>query len=55
MRRRWIAALRWIALAPALLALAPTAAQAADFRRGQDVTIPAGTTINDDLYAAPAP
>jgi len=51
MRRRWIAALRWIALAPALLALAPTAAQAADFRRGQDVTIPAGTTINDDLYA----
>src|SRR5262249_6676488 len=51
MRRRWIAALRWIALAPALLALAPAAAPAAEFRQGQGVTIPAGTTIDDDLYA----
>jgi hypothetical protein len=51
MTQRWIATLRWIALALPLLALAPTAAQAADFRRGQDVTIPAGTMISDDLYA----
>ena len=49
-RRRVIGALRWLALAPALLALAPVAAQAADFRQGQSVTIPAGTTVTDDLY-----
>ncbi len=52
MRRRVIAALRWLALAPALLALVPVAAQAADLRQGSDVTIPADTTVNDDLYAA---
>ncbi|HSR22124.1 MAG TPA: hypothetical protein VLW53_01125 [Candidatus Eisenbacteria bacterium] len=51
MRRRVIGALRWLALAPALLALAPVAAQAADLRQGPDVTIPAGTTVADDVYA----
>jgi cytoskeletal protein CcmA (bactofilin family) len=50
-RRGVIGALRWLALAPVLLALAPVAAQAADLRQGQDVTIPAGTTVTDDLYA----
>ncbi|TMC02403.1 MAG: DUF342 domain-containing protein [Chloroflexi bacterium] len=50
-KRRLFAALRWLALAPAPLALAPVAAQAADLRQGSDVTIPAGTTIADDLYA----
>jgi cytoskeletal protein CcmA (bactofilin family) len=49
--RRFLAALRWLALLPLLLALAPTAAQAADLRQGNDVTIPAGVTIADDLYA----
>jgi cytoskeletal protein CcmA (bactofilin family) len=51
-KRRFLAALRWLALAPALLALAPAAAQAADLRQGNDVTIPAGVTVDDDLYAA---
>jgi hypothetical protein len=37
-RRRLLAALRWLALAPALLALAPVAAQAADLRQGDEVT-----------------
>jgi len=50
-RRRVIRALRWLALAPALLALAPAGAQAADLRQGPEVTIPAGTTVDDDLYA----
>jgi cytoskeletal protein CcmA (bactofilin family) len=50
-KRRFLAALRWLALAPALLALAPAAAQAADLRQGSDVTIPAGVTVADDLYA----
>jgi cytoskeletal protein CcmA (bactofilin family) len=50
-KRRFLAALRWLALAPALLALAPAAAQAADLRQGNDVTIPAGVTVADDLYA----
>jgi cytoskeletal protein CcmA (bactofilin family) len=50
-KRRLLAALRWLALAPALLALAPAAAQAADFRQGSEVTVPAGTTVADDLYA----
>jgi cytoskeletal protein CcmA (bactofilin family) len=50
-KRRLLAALRWLALAPALLALAPVAAQAADLRQGPEVTIPAGTTVADDLYA----
>ncbi|HKF75625.1 MAG TPA: hypothetical protein VKF59_05740, partial [Candidatus Dormibacteraeota bacterium] len=49
-RRRVIGALRWLVLAPALLALAPAAAQAADLRQGPEVTVPAGTTVNDDLY-----
>jgi cytoskeletal protein CcmA (bactofilin family) len=44
-------ALRWLALAPALLALLPAAAQAADFRQGSEVTVPAGTTVADDVYA----
>ncbi|HXM57695.1 MAG TPA: hypothetical protein VOB72_20020 [Candidatus Dormibacteraeota bacterium] len=51
MRRRAIGALRWLALAPALLALAPAAAHAADLRQGQEVTVPAGTTVTDDVYA----
>jgi cytoskeletal protein CcmA (bactofilin family) len=51
-KRRFLAALRWLALAPALLALAPAAAQAADLRQGSDVTIPAGVTVADDLYAS---
>jgi hypothetical protein len=53
MRTRWriLAAVRWIALAPALLAIAPAAAQAADLRQGSDVTIPTGVTVADDLYA----
>lgn len=51
-KRRFLAALRWLALAPALLALAPAAAQAADLRQGNDVTIPAGVTLADDLYAS---
>ena len=50
-KRRIPAAVRWVALAPALLALAPAAAQAADLRQGSDVTIPAGVTVADDLYA----
>lgn len=51
MRRRAIGALRWFALAPALLALAPAAAHAADLRQGSEVTIPTGVTVADDLYA----
>lgn len=51
-RQRVMAALRCLALAPALLALVPVAAQAADFRQGPDVTIPASTTVTDDVYAA---
>jgi len=51
-KRRALAALRWLALAPALLALAPVAAHAADLRQGSDVTIPAGSTVADDLYAS---
>ena len=51
MRRRAIGALRWLALAPALLALAPAAAHAADLRQGPEVTIPSGVTVADDLYA----
>lgn len=50
-RQGVIAALRCLALAPALLALVPAAAQAADFRQGPDVTIPASTTVTDDVYA----
>src|SRR5262249_32150504 len=50
-RRRLLGALRWLALAPALLALARVAAQAADLRQGPEVTIAAGTTVADDLYA----
>ena len=51
-RQRVIAALRCLALAPALLALVPVGAQAADFRQGPDVTIPASTTVTDDVYAS---
>jgi len=50
-KRRRFGALRWLALAPALLALAPAAAQAADLRQGSEVTVPSGTTVEDDLYA----
>lgn len=30
----------------------PPGVQAADFRTGQDVTVPAGETVNGDLYIA---
>ena len=36
MTRRKLRAVRWLALAPALLALAPVATQAADLRLGAD-------------------
>lgn len=52
MRRIMKTALRCLVLAPLLLALAPVSAQAADLRNGSDVTIPSGTTVSDDVYAA---
>lgn len=51
-RRPVRVALRSLALASALLALVPVAAHAADFRQGSGVSIPAGTTVTDDLYAS---
>jgi cytoskeletal protein CcmA (bactofilin family) len=48
---RLVRILRWFLLVPALLALGPASALAADLRNGQTVTIPSGTTITDDVYA----
>jgi hypothetical protein len=47
---RFVKALRWLLLVPALLALGPASALAADLRQGQEVTIPAGTSVADDVY-----
>ncbi len=43
--------LRVLALAALFLALTPSPAAAADIRQGQDITIGASETIEDDLYA----
>jgi cytoskeletal protein CcmA (bactofilin family) len=43
--------LRLLALVVLILAMTPTPAAAADIRQGQDITIGATETIEDDLYA----
>jgi hypothetical protein len=48
---RGLRALGGTILVAALLAWLPLQAAAADLRQGSDVTVPAGETVNDDIYA----
>ena len=49
--RRWLAALGGSIIIAALFAWLPLEAAAADLRQGSDVTVGAGETVNDDIYA----
>jgi len=52
MRRRWLVAWARLILIGAALAIMPLQASAADLRQGPDVSVPAGQTVSDDVYAA---
>src|SRR5437868_10351190 len=51
-QRRWFAALGGSVVVGALFAWLPLQAAAADLRQGPSITVGAGQTINDDIYAA---
>jgi hypothetical protein len=50
--RRWIGGLGGSILIAGLFASLPLQAAAADLRQGRDVTVGAGQTVSDDIYAA---
>lgn len=51
MRHRWLTALGGSIVIAAVFAWLPLQAAAADLRRGNDVTVGPGETVNDDIYA----
>jgi hypothetical protein len=51
MRHRWLTALGGSIVIAAIFAWLPLQAAAADLRRGNDVTVGPGETVNDDIYA----